>query len=49
LHLLITRQVVQQRFGSWRAPQALGRLVAHLEDALNHALADALGRLLARS
>ncbi len=46
LHLLIARQVVQQRLGPRRAPQALRRLIAHLEQAVNHGLAQALGRLL---
>jgi hypothetical protein len=48
LPLANTRQVVQERFGSWRAPQALGRFVAHLEDAVDDGLAEALGRVLAR-
>src|SRR5947207_197289 len=48
LQLLIARQVVEQRFGPWRPPQALRRLVAHLDDAVSHRLTDALRRRLAR-
>jgi len=47
LQLLIARQVVQDRFGPRRPTQALGRLITHLENAVSHALADPLGRMLA--
>src|SRR6266487_181280 len=49
LNLLIARQIVQQCFGPRRAPQALWWLIAHLEDAVDHHLADALRRMHARS
>src|SRR5207249_4495984 len=42
LQLLIAWQVVHERFGPRRAPQALRQLFAHLEDAIHHTLADAL-------
>ncbi len=48
LQLGIARQVIQDRFGPRRPLQALGRSVTHLDDALNHGLADALGRMRAR-
>jgi hypothetical protein len=47
LQALIAGQVVQQCFGTWRPPQAFWRLIAHLDDAVDHHLADALGRVLA--
>ena len=44
----IARQIVQQGFGSRCTPQAFGWLIAQLEDALDHPLADALTGVLAR-
>jgi hypothetical protein len=44
----IARQIVEKRFWSRRASQAFRRLVAHLEDAVDHHLADALRGALAR-
>jgi len=44
----IARQIVQQGFGSWRPPQAFGRLIPQLEQTIDHALAEALGWVLAR-
>jgi len=49
LQLRIAWQVVQQRFGPRRAPQALRWLIAHLEEAVDHHLTDPLGRVRARS
>jgi len=38
----IAGQIVQEGFGSRRPPQAVGGLIAHLENAVGHHLADAL-------
>jgi hypothetical protein len=44
----IARQVVQDRLRPRRPLQALWWLITHLDDALNHRLTDALGRMLTR-
>ena len=46
--LRIAGQIVEQGFGSRRPPQAFGGLIAHLEQAVDHHLADALRWVLAR-
>ena len=48
LQLGIARQVVQDRFGPRRPLQALRRRITHLDDAVEHSLADALGRMRPR-
>ena len=45
----ITRQIVEQGLGSGCASQAFGRLIAQLDDAVDHHLADTLGGVLART
>src|SRR5260221_33549 len=43
----ITRQLVQQRLGSWGPSQAFWRLITHLQEAVDHHLADARRRMFA--
>ncbi len=45
----IAGEIIEQGFGSRRASQAFRGLIAHLEDAVDHLLADALRWVLARS
>jgi hypothetical protein len=47
--LHIAGEIVEQGSGSRRASQAFRGLIAHLEDAVDHHLADALRWVLARS
>ena len=44
----ITRQIIQQGFGSRRPSQAFRGLITQFKNALNHVLADAFARVLAR-